>query len=71
MLLKCLYILLKILGISVFIVPILLNRLNYIADLSMFTIFVLMLVGCSLLVLGNVSEKRYKQKNQYRQDNKL
>lgn len=71
MVLKCLYILLNILGISVFIVPILLNRLNYIAGLSMFTIFVLMIVGCCLLVIGNVTEKKYKQKKQYRQDNKL
>lgn len=71
MLLKCWYILIKILGISVFIVPILLSRLNYITDLSTFTIIVLMIVGLCLIVFGDLFEKKYKQRNQYQQDNKL
>ncbi|MBM7661103.1 positive regulator of sigma E activity [Bacillus mesophilus] len=58
------YLGLKILGLTIFIVPLLLKALGILFELSKPTVMILIILGVVFLLLGDVLKRKYKRKAQ-------
>ncbi|WP_246938969.1 hypothetical protein [Bacillus pinisoli] len=54
----------KILGLTVFFVPLILNALGILTELSKVTVITLIVIGTLLLLLGDGLERKHKRKVQ-------
>ncbi|WP_079508648.1 hypothetical protein [Mesobacillus jeotgali] len=64
--LKVYAILLKALGLAIFLVPLFMKGMGYIATISPLVMFVLIAIGVVLLIVGNVCEAKAMGAGAYR-----